>query len=287
MTILIQWLLDYAWILYPLCAIGFVIYVARALTAQRKRDQTQFTLERDIAATQVVRAWAMALVFVVIGAVVFASATFLLPNLDIGALSPTPTMEAGLELTTPTTTLAPSPTPGVIVPTFTPAAASDEVPISPSPEPTETQVTELPDAPNVTVTGEVNVRLGDFARLISYGLPASEVTAAQPLPLTLQWQALERVSAVDYWVFTHLLAEDGRLIAQHDGVPSGGTRPTGGWNSGEIIVDVHAMAFHDAAYTGPATIVVGMYDPDDPGVRVPTELGSDYVVLPITINIVP
>jgi len=279
MTILIQWLLDYAWVLYPLCAVGFVIYVVRALIAQRKRDKAQFTLERDIAATQVVRAWAMVLVFVVIGAVVFASTTFLLPNLDIGSFSPTPTMEAGLELTTPTTTLAPSPTPGVIVPTFTPAAASGEVPIPPSPEST--------DVPNVAVTGEVNVRLGDFARLISYGLPANEVATAQPLPLTLQWQALEKVSAVDYWVFTHLLAEDGRLIAQHDGVPAGGTRPTTGWNSGEIIVDAHAMAFHDAAYTGPATIVVGMYDPDDPGVRVPTELGSDYVVLPIMINIVP
>ncbi|MEA3342452.1 MAG: hypothetical protein U9R15_21015 [Chloroflexota bacterium] len=287
MTILIQGLLDYAWLLYPLCALGFVIYAVRALIAQQKRDKAQFTLERDIAATQVVRAWAMVLVFVVIGAVVFASTTFLLSNLDIGALSPTSTMEAGLEIATPTTTLAPVPTPGVIVPTFTPAAASGEVSIPPSPEPTETPAPESPDAPNVAVTGDVNVRLGNSARLISYGLPANEVTAAQPLPLTLQWQALERVSAVDYWVFTHLLAEDGRLIAQHDGAPAGGTRPTTGWNSGEIIVDVHTMAFQDAAYTGPATIVVGMYDPDDPGVRVPTELGSDYVVLPITINIVP
>ncbi|OQY22694.1 MAG: hypothetical protein B6I35_05465 [Anaerolineaceae bacterium 4572_32.2] len=258
MTILVQWLLDYTWVLYPLCAIGFVIYVARALTAQRKRNRAQFTLERDIAAAQVVRAWAMGLVFVVIGAVVFASTTFLLPNLDLGPLSPTPTLEAGLEIATPTTTLAPSPTPGVLVPTFTPAAASGEVPIPPSPEPTETPAPESPDTPNVAVTGDVNVRLGDFARLVSYGLPANEVTAAQPLPLTLQWQALERVSTVDYWVFTHLLAEDDRLIGQHDGVPAGGTRPTTGWSSGEIIVDAHTMAFYDAAYTGPATIVVGM-----------------------------
>ncbi len=284
MTILLQWLIDYTWLLYPVCAIGFVVYVIRALSAQRERGIAQFTIEREIATSHVVQAWAMALVFVVIGAVVFASTTFIFPKLDLDPFSPTPTLEAGLEITTPTATPAPSPTSGFSVPTFSSTAASTPAPTSPPPQPTETPA---PDVPEPAVTGDVNVRFGDFARLLSYGLPAREVATAQPLLLTLQWQSLDGVSPADYWVFTHLLAEDGRLIAQHDGVPAGGTKPTTAWGSGEIILDLHAMTFYDPAYTGPATIVVGMYDPGDSATRVPTELGNDYVVLPITLDVTP
>lgn len=288
MTILIQWLIEYTWVLYPLCAIGFVVYVIRALAAQRERGRAQFTIERDIAAERVARDWAMALVFVVIGAIVFASTTFILPNLDIGPFSSTPTLEAGLEFVTPTVTLIPSPTSGFVVPTFTPVATSVQSPTLASPEPAETVPPEPSDTPaDATVNGEVNVRFGDFAKLVSYGLPARQVTTAQPLALTLRWQSLEGVSAVDYWVFTHLLAEDGRLIAQHDGAPAGGSSPVTGWGAGEIVVGVHPMTFHDVAYTGPATLAVGMYDPGNPATRVLTEMGSDYVVLPISINIIP
>lgn len=288
MTILLQWLIEYAWVLYPLCAIGFVVYVIRALAAQRERNRGQFTLERDAAATRAIRAWAMALLFVAIGAIVFASVTFILPGLNIAPPPSTPTLDAGLELTTPTVTPALSPTSGFLVPTLTATAASAQVPTPPPPPPpTETPTPEQADAPAVAVTGEVNVRFGDFARLTSYGLPAGEVTTAQPLPLTLQWQALEGVGPVDYLVFTHLLSEDGRLIAQHDGSPAGGASPITGWSSGEIIVDVHPMTFYDTAYTGPATIAVGMYDPGDPSARILTETGSDYVVLPITISVIP
>lgn len=285
MTILLQWLIEYTWVLYPLCALGFIVYVVRALSAQRDRRLAQFILERETAAARVVRAWAMALVFVVIGAVIFASATFIFPNLDIGPLPPTPTLEAGLELTTPTFTPAPSPTTFVSVPTFTPA--SNQVPTPPPPEPTETPTPESPGMPDLAVTGEVNVRFGDFARLLSYGLPADEITTTQPLMLTLQWQALDGTSPLDYLVFTHLLAEDGHLIAQHDGPPAAGARPTTGWTAGETIVDTHPMSFYDTAYTGPATIAVGMYDPANPSVRVSTEMGNDYVILPVTLNIVP
>ena len=105
------------------------------------------------------------------------------------------------------------------------------------------------------------------------------------MTLTLYWRALEGTSPLDYLVFTHLLAEDGHLIAQHDGVPANGTRPTTGWTVGEIIVDPHPMAFYDTAYIGAAEIVVGLYDPD--AGRVVTEAGGDHVVLPLTINVAP
>jgi len=131
----------------------------------------------------------------------------------------------------------------------------------------------------------VRVRFSDFAELSSYSLPAAEVTTAQPLPLTLYWRGLEGASPMDYVVFTHLLAEDGHLVAQHDGAPAGGTRPVTGWAVGETIVDFHPMVFQDTAYTGLARIAVGLYDPATG--RVLTQTGEDHVVLPVTIIVVP
>jgi hypothetical protein len=82
-----------------------------------------------------------------------------------------------------------------------------------------------------------------------------------------------------YTVFTQLLAADGRLIAQHDGPPAENERPTPTWVGGEIIRDVHTLVFSDAGYSGPATLIVGLYD-SATVTRVGTEQGQDHIVLP-------
>ena len=287
MTILLQQLIKYSWVLYVACAVGFAAYAIRALGAWRERNVAQFTLERETASTKVAQSWMIALIFVAIGAAVFASVTFILPNLDIHSSLPTPTLAAGLETTASVSTLTPSPTMGFEAPTLTPTAVDEQPPTLPPQEATETPTPEASDVPEAAVTGDVNIRFSNFAKLASYSLPASEVTTAQPLPLTIQWQALEETSPVDYWVFIHLLAEDGRLIAQHDGSPASGSRPTTGWNPGQVIVDQHLMTFQDTAYTGPTHIAVGLYDPSEPGNRIPTETGNDHVVLPVTVNVIP
>jgi hypothetical protein len=151
--------------------------------------------------------------------------------------------------------------------------------------PTETPTPEPTETPIPGVSGGVNVRFGDFAELDSYSVPAVEFRAGQPIQLTLYWRGLAGTSPLDYWVFTHLLAEDGHLVAQHDGAPAGGTRPVSGWGTGETIVDAHPMEFLDTGYTGPARIAVGLYDPAIG--RVLTETGADSVVLPIAVTIVP
>ncbi|MFQ6101615.1 MAG: hypothetical protein ACE5OS_10340 [Anaerolineae bacterium] len=287
MTILIQWLIERVWILYVVCAIGVLIYAVRALAAHRERSLALFTLERETATARAIQAWAMALVFTIIGAAVFAGITFILPGLDTGNLLATPTLMAGLEFPAPVITPAPSPTPGFLVPTFTPVATSAPVPTPAPPEPAETPTPALTDTPEAATSGEVHVRFGDFAELIGYDVPAADITTTQPLLLTLHWQALEGRAPMNYLVFTHLLSADGRLIAQHDGAPASGASPTTGWVPGETIVDPHPMEFKPEFrdYTGTAIIAVGLYDPSDPGARVLTDTGDDRVVLPITINV--
>jgi hypothetical protein len=106
------------------------------------------------------------------------------------------------------------------------------------------------------------------------------------LPLTLYWQALDGVGTTDYVVFTHLVAEDGHLLAQHDSPPDNGARPFASWTPGERIVDPHPMAFQDTAYSGPAIIRVGLYDLTT-GERVLTDTGRNQVVLAAAIEVVP
>lgn len=109
------------------------------------------------------------------------------------------------------------------------------------------------------------------------------------LLLELVWVA-EGAAPTDLTVFTHLLAEDRTMLAQHDGPPAGGERPTSGWLAGEYVTDRHALAFQDggaldaAAPGGEATLEVGLYDPTTLE-RVPAADGADHVVLPLRIRI--
>ena len=130
---------------------------------------------------------------------------------------------------------------------------------------------------------EFRVRFGDVAELLGYDLTTTEVAAGGPVTITLYWRALEGATRADYTVFTHILAEDGRLVGQHDGPPAEGARPTRGWVAGEIVVDRHVMAFREP-YTGPARIEVGLYDAATLE-RVVTERGETFALLPTSLTI--
>ena len=284
MTILLRLLVDYAWIFYVGCILGAIFYTVRALIAHRDRGLALFTLERETATSRVVRAWAMVLVLVFIGAAIFLSANFVLPDLYDEMAIGTPT-SIPLASVTPTIDLTPSPTPTFAVPTVAPTSAVS-VP-TPQPRSTSAPATSVPAG---AASGNVGIRFGSpaFAELASYSLSAVEVTTAQPIQLTLTWRALEGGSPVNYVVFTHLRSSDGNIIAQHDGPPGGGDRPMIEWASGETVVDVHSMVFVEGqrGYTGPATIIVGLYNPESVGERVVTSAGVDYVTL-VSVNVVP
>jgi hypothetical protein len=82
---------------------------------------------------------------------------------------------------------------------------------------------------------------GDSAKdapvaLVGYDLPAGPWQGGDVVPLSLFWQARGSIEE-DYTVFVHLLDEGGSLVAQNDSAPGGRTRPTSGWQPGEIVVD--------------------------------------------------
>ena len=134
---------------------------------------------------------------------------------------------------------------------------------------------------------ELEVAFGDFAELIGYDLDRPVVSPKEGVKLTVYWRAINREPLnTSYTVFTHILNREARLIAQHDGIPAGGGRPTTGWMEGEIIVDLHEMEFSDLTCVGTGIIEVGLYDARTME-RVLTSEGSDHLLLPSEIIIKP
>jgi hypothetical protein len=131
----------------------------------------------------------------------------------------------------------------------------------------------------------VEVRFGDVGELLGYELSPSPHVSGQPITVTLYWRALEDAAEAHYTVFAHLLTADGHLVAQHDGAPAAGTRPTRGWIAGEIVTDVHPMAFREP-YTGPAVVEVGLYDGATLD-RILIEGGETAYVLPVKLAVAP
>ena len=108
---------------------------------------------------------------------------------------------------------------------------------------------------------QLDVRFGDVTRLTGYSLEPQEATVGKEPSVTLYWTAINTETLdTDYKVFTHLLNGAGEIIAQHDGEPVTGRRPTHTWKEGDRIIDTHKMVWLTREYEGIATIEAGLYD---------------------------
>lgn len=134
-------------------------------------------------------------------------------------------------------------------------------------------VLAAPQAPAVPLA----VTLGDSVRLTGFSLESDQVQAGQPLLLTLFWEGMRPMDR-DYTVFVHLVDENGQLVAQTDGQPGGGTRPTSGWQPGEGVQDSYAVPLATDIAPGDYTLQVGMYLWPEL-TRLISADGSDTVVL--------
>lgn len=96
-------------------------------------------------------------------------------------------------------------------------------------------------------------------RLTGYDVRPSRPRPGDAVEATLYWQATSRPD-LPYNVFVHLLDGDGALVAQHDGPPADGQRPTSCWRPGEVVPDPHPLTLPaDAPPDGPYRLRVGLY----------------------------
>jgi hypothetical protein len=107
----------------------------------------------------------------------------------------------------------------------------------------------------------LGVELGGQITLLGYTLAEDSVESGRMVRLTLFWQAHEPVPE-RYAVFAHVLNEEGQLVAQQDGEPLGGSRPTNTWSEGDLIADRVGIPIPPEVPRGSYRLVVGMYRPD-------------------------
>jgi hypothetical protein len=100
--------------------------------------------------------------------------------------------------------------------------------------------------------------LNDQVELLGYDLGDS-IRAGQAVSCTLYWRALEAID-VDYTVFTHLTAPDGRTWGQWDNQPQRGSAPTTRWAPGQVIADPYRIPLPEDTPPGRLELRVGMYD---------------------------
>ncbi|MBI1802249.1 MAG: hypothetical protein HYR71_11550, partial [Chloroflexi bacterium] len=117
----------------------------------------------------------------------------------------------------------------------------------------------------------LSARFGERAELAGYGLSRSLLAG---LEVTLYWRAVGDSQSNDK-VFVHVIGEDNQVLAQHDGEPVMGARPTRSWQAGEYVKDTHPVTVPESLEPGVYRIEIGLYDPAS-GVR-----------LPVTVNGLP
>ncbi len=99
---------------------------------------------------------------------------------------------------------------------------------------------------------------GGQLMLVDAALDAANPTPGATLPLTLRWRAL-RAPTENYTVFAQIVGPEGKLYGQVDSWPVYGTRPTGGWRSGEEIDDPYPLTLAPDAPPGEYQVIVGWY----------------------------
>lgn len=109
------------------------------------------------------------------------------------------------------------------------------------------------------------LNFGDQIELMGYRIggefPASasrQVAPGETLSLLLLWRA-KRVPPQSYTVFVHLLDAGGRLWAQQDNPPVGGTYPTYEWQEGEMVTDRYRLSVKPETPPGEYRLEIGLY----------------------------
>ena len=109
---------------------------------------------------------------------------------------------------------------------------------------------------------EVSAQFGPGIALQGYHLDETVLVSGQPFNLALYWTA-EDMHLLDsaYKVFVHVIDDAGQLVAQHDGDPAEGQRPTSIWHDGDRILDSHRVTWVAPSQGDYVRLVVGLYDP--------------------------
>jgi hypothetical protein len=121
-------------------------------------------------------------------------------------------------------------------------------------------LTRQPAAPSLDSFTAVEASFGPAIRLTGFHLAQADLHPGTILPVLLQWTA-DQPPQADYTVFLHLLANDGRLVAQTDAYPTWLTpQPTSQWPLHRPHLDSRRLKLPADLSPGEYTLQVGLYN---------------------------
>lgn len=121
------------------------------------------------------------------------------------------------------------------------------------------------------------IPFGDEIFLRRFSLADKPYAGGDIIPLGLTWVA-SKAPSTNYKVFAHLVDTQGNLVAQHDGEPQNGFRPTADWQPGEEVEDKIGILLPPGLPPGEYSIVIGLYR-SDTGERLKLKDGTDALTL--------
>lgn len=108
---------------------------------------------------------------------------------------------------------------------------------------------------------------GPAIELIEARARLQPVQAGDIVPVELNWRTRTPLKR-RYKVFVHIGPPDGPPVAQYDGEPVAGYRPTDRWSAGEVIADRRGAWIAPGTPSGTFRLYIGLYDAET-GERVP------------------
>jgi mannosyltransferase len=118
---------------------------------------------------------------------------------------------------------------------------------------------------------------GGTIELVDYALSIDTLTPGGSLEIALNWRA-NVTPTQNYKVTVQLLSPDGLVVTQRDAEPVGYQRPTATWQPSEIVYDLHALVMPNDLLPEQYQLIVGLYDAENPEIRLPVE-GRDAYTL--------
>ncbi len=114
--------------------------------------------------------------------------------------------------------------------------------------------------PSLHPLSATDTRFGPAIHLTGFWFDDRLIRAGDTLPVLLQWTATQP-PRTDFTVFIHLLAPDGRLVAQSDAYPTWLTpAPTSQWPLHRPMLDSHFLSLPDHLPPATYTLQLGLYN---------------------------
>jgi mannosyltransferase len=140
------------------------------------------------------------------------------------------------------------------------------------------------EAPVMTPGGATFAGLdGETITMHEFAVWPREAQPGDVIQARLLWSA-DATPLRPYKVFLHLLDEAGNVVAQRDGEPGGGSRPTTGWAAGEQVIDNHGLLLPPTLPPGRYSLRLGLYDAFDPATRLAVGGGDGLALGEIAIR---